>query len=283
VDRLLDAALWPYGFYNEAASPITLLSTDMSLNRLAELHLTADSVDCWFRSHRSGLAMLEQVDVVQHPSYSPPIEARWGAAVWDVSLWSTDTTIWHTLRPASYYFRGIELRPDQGGTSLPDENGRVLLSLVYDADSLVGRNDLELVRNDIRLAKEGGTQQVARDDLSIGLYGEVTYQRNDLKTQNDANVLAIAQGIRDRSAHRVLRVEEVSFFGRPENLFGLMVIDIGDPVTVVLPNYLAVQGHVIGVRHDITPQSVEQPTWTTVLSLETYEGFIEPSVIGGDV
>jgi hypothetical protein len=159
----------------------------------------------------------------------------------------------------------------------------VLLSLVYDADSLVGRNDLELVRNDIRLAKEGGTQQVARDDLSIGLYGEVTYQRNDLKTQNDANVLAIAQGIRDRSAHRVLRVEEVSFFGRPENLFGLMVIDIGDPVTVVLPNYLAVQGHVIGVRHDITPQSVEQPTWTTVLSLETYEGFIEPSVIGGDV
>jgi hypothetical protein len=40
---------------------------------------------------------------------------------------------------------------------------------------------------------------------------------------------------------------------------------------------------VIGVRHDITPQSVEQPTWTTVLSLETYEGFIEPSVIGGDV
>ena len=281
--RLLAAADWTRGFYDEAASLITLQSTDMSRNRLAEMHLTADSTDTWFRSHRSGFAMFEQADPVEHPTYAPINPYSWGVDKWGEAEWSESTEPeWWTFRAASRYFRAVELRPDTAGMSLPDRSGRTALTLVYDADSLQGRNDLEIMRNDVRLANVGGVQQVVSDELSVSKHKRrVTYARSDLITQNQGNVAAIAQDICDRRAWSVLRVESVDLYGRPENLFGMFILDVGDPVTVVLSNYRGVRGHIIGVRHEITPKQEGGPMWTCSLSLETYPGFIEPAIVAG--
>lgn len=76
-DRLLDDAGWTYGFHVDyAVTPTpTLQSTDLAENRLAELHLTADSSDLWFRSHRSGVAVVTETDARHHRTPSQPASA----------------------------------------------------------------------------------------------------------------------------------------------------------------------------------------------------------------
>jgi hypothetical protein len=275
-DRLLSSARWTMGLYDEAASTIPLLATDQSLNRLGELHLTADSSNCFFRAHRSGIAMLEAVDPVDHPSYNPPLTARYDTAVYNTDTYaSTASTIWYQLRASSYFYSGITIRPDAGGISAPDVNGQVELSLVYDADSLVSLNDTDMVRNDVRIARVGGVVQVSVNEVSQGRYGQRSYTRSDLKTATDADVLTIANKICNRRANRVLRVDTVDLFGRPENLHGIMVVDVGDPVTVVLPdNDLTVEGHIASVEHNVSPRSGSALLWTCTLGLETYPGFV---------
>jgi len=284
IDRLLEGAVWGYGFYNEAAPAFPLQSTKMSANRLAELHLTADSTDTYFRSHRSGTAMLEQVDPALHPSYSPPNTFRWGSMKWGEFTWSDPEISWYTARHSSVYYRSLELRPDKAALILPDISGRVTAQMVYDADSLVPANDPDLVRNDIRLASVGGTQQVAEDLPSQGRYGKRSYPRNDLITQHAADVMTIAERIRDRRAYKVLRVASVDltarFGGGPAgtNMPALMVADVGDPVSVALPDYRGVSGHITGVRHEVVACTPERVDWRTTLNLDTADGFLPDAV-----
>lgn len=63
LERLLAAAEWPFGLFREAAVPgYPLQSTMMAGNRLTECHLTADSADAVFHSHRSGVGVMRPAD-----------------------------------------------------------------------------------------------------------------------------------------------------------------------------------------------------------------------------
>jgi hypothetical protein len=275
--RLLDEAAWNLGFYDEAQSSITLQATTMAANRLAELHLTAESVDAWFRAHRSGLAMLEPQDPADHPAYNFPEAARYDLDRYDVGLYGgVNEDDYSTMRHASYYYSEIVLSPWAADESAPDETGRTRLTLVYDADSLVSLNDLDAVVNDVRLTRVGGAIQVAVDEFSIGRRGHRSLARTNLVTQLDADVLTIAEATVARRSERVLRVESVDLWNRPGNRFGQAVLDVGDLVKVIMPdNQLAVRGHVTSLEHSITPQSVDEVVWTTTIGLQTYPGFVD--------
>jgi hypothetical protein len=62
--RLKDDALFPWSFYADyTVQPVpAVLATTMANNRLSEMHLTADSADLYFRSHRSGYGVAHEVD-----------------------------------------------------------------------------------------------------------------------------------------------------------------------------------------------------------------------------
>lgn len=272
--RLLDAAdTFPGGFYDELQSPWTLLATTMAANRLAELEVTAFSGDGYFRSHRSGYGLLEAVNPALHPDYNPPVTFRVGTFVLDTdTLGATvdPNPAWWQIRHSSYYFKGIKIVPDEPGASAPDATGRVTVFLAYDADSLVGANDLDLIVNDVRLKSETGTEQVSEDLASQGQYKITkTLRRSDLKNDTDSNVLTIAQRIKNRRANAVLRIESVDLWGRPGNLFGMMVLDIGDPITIETPDGFVKAGRIAGVDHSVTPRSEAAVIWTTTLVLET--------------
>jgi hypothetical protein len=64
---------------------------------------------------------------------------------------------------------------------------------------------------------------------------------------------------------------------RAGNMPGMFIVDVGDPVVVVWPDYLAVDGRVTGVDHSVTAMTVSRVNWTCSVSLETFDGFVEPS------
>lgn len=280
--RLLDAANWPFGFFDEAAAPFTLVSTDMARNRLTELYATADSADTNFRAHRSGIAMLEQVDPNLHPDYSPPNAARWGAAVWGTSLWSSPSIDWSTARAASVFYRRFELRPDKAGEVLPDVNGRVMAQIMYDPETLAAQRSVDIIINDARLATAGGTQQVAQDSVSQGRHKtKRTLSRTDLFTNVAGDLLTIAQRIVTRRANRSMQFSAVNLDStEPGNLPAMFVIDIGDPGTIVLPDYQAVNGHVTGLTCRLAPMTEKRVNLRTSVQLETVEGFVPPALVG---
>lgn len=280
ADRLLNAAVWQWGFNDEALSAIPVQSTEMSLNRLAELHLTADSTDTYFRSHRSGIAMLEQQDETMHPTSTPPNESRYGAAIYDTNEYS-DPIQWATARTATYYYRRFEIRPDAPGIALPDANGRVLAQVVYDGDSVQASADPDILVNDARLANVGGVQKVGVDVVSQGKYGIRSYSRNDLITQSGSDVQVLADAIVARRANRSLQVSSARLHRLNGNGPAMWIIDVSDPVTVVLPDYKAVEGKVTGLEHNITAMTPNALLWTTTLRFETRPGFVEAAVIGG--
>lgn len=277
--RLLEAAQWRYGHHDEAASPIPLQSTDMAINRIAEVHLTADSTDTYARSHRSGKLLLEARDPANHPETTPPNTARWGAAVWGVSQWSSSAGVdWSTARAASYYYRRIELRPDTSGLVLPDTNGRVVCQLAYDPEKLQIDATPDIILNDVRFANIGGSQQVTTDMQSQALYGRRSYVRNDLKTQQTADVKTLTERLVNRRAHRSLQVTGIELVG--DSMPGMFVVDLGDPVTFVLPDYQALNGHVTALEHQITAKTPGSVNWRCRLNVELADGFVEPALIG---
>lgn len=285
--RLLDAAGWRHGCYDEAAAGFTLQSTDMAANRWTELLQTADSTDVNFRAHRSGIAMLEQVDPALHPSYAPPTAARWGTAIWGTSEWSSPSIDWATARAGSVFYRRFELRPDRAGEVLPDENGRMICQLVYDPESLTPERHPDIIVNDVRLASIGGTQQAAADAVSQGRYGKRSLVRNDLRTQYQADVLTIAERIVARRANRSQQISAVDLTPRHggvnvegTNLPGMFVIDLADPVTFVMPDYQGRSGHVTAMLHRVTPMSAARVNWRCALSLELTDEFVPPSLVG---
>jgi hypothetical protein len=280
--RLLNtpSGVWPYGFFEEYVSGTTMQATTMQQNRLAELNVTADSIDGYFRSHRSGKAMVEAAHPPLIPGYLGPTVSRYDAtaAKYDDSVTvyaaspGADST---TMRPATFYFAGVVLRPDVAGYSTPDHNGQVVASFVYDGDSMVTANDADALANDVRLTRNGGVQQVREDLPSIGKYGRRTLSRASLINDDDTTVATIATRILSRRSNMVLRVVSVDLWCRPDNLKGIMVLDLMDAVTVVLPdNQLAVKGNITSVEHSVSARTASALLWTCRLGLTTYPGLV---------
>jgi hypothetical protein len=276
--RLLNDAAWGFGFFEEYVAATTMQATTMEANRLAELHRTADSIDGYFRAHRSGKAMVEAAHPPLTPTYLGPAVSRYDdpASVYDgptVTYATTPIADWTTIRPATFYYSGIVLRPDAASVSTPDANGQVVAGFVYDGDSLVPANDADAIANDVRLTRTGGIKQVAEDAVSIDRYGRHTLSRNGLFNTTDGSLATYASRILGRRKNLVLRVVSVDLWCRPENLQAIMMLDLMDAVTVVLPdNHLAVKGHITSVEHSVSPRSPSAVLWTCRLGLMTYPG-----------
>jgi hypothetical protein len=131
--------------------------------------------------------------------------------------------------------------------------------IIYDGTtSVVVSNDLEAMINDVRLARAGGTQQLAEDALSIGRWKRrITFARSDLLNSDDSDVLLVAEAIRDRRSNVTLRPAGLSVqhvAGSPyDNMPALLTVDIGDLCVVTLPGGTRrVRAAVASINHGLS-------------------------------
>lgn len=263
VRRLLRAADWPYGLIVrnksviDAADPETIWpmqSTNMAQNRVVELYRTVDSGDAEIYSDRTGAALLagrwyEQDDV------------GWPLQEFSYRSWSDDAPV--------VLFRPL-VDAVQGGE---------WWSIAYDADSFTTTNDDEGIRNDIRLARVGGTQQVAVRATSIGKYGRRSWARSDLIAAGDGAVATIAAYILDRRSRTTITVENLTVdVTRQLNdrLLTLAAYDIGNLTYVAPPGPGTpgaggpeIFGYCRAMTHRIAPRSANRVTWSADFAVDT--------------
>lgn len=243
VDRLLTAAMWKYGrTYAEDfdEGPVTLQSTDMTMNRVSELYLAADSTDRIVRSDTTGALLIT--------SHNPTLDTRLG----DFSTDSGDPLI--ILTPLATDLTG--------GT----------WTLGYDIRSLEIANDPEGIYNDHRFAREGGTQQVVEHTVSIGRFGRATKPRNDLICQTDPQALAVAQAANSREALSALRVENVTVVatGEGEVLLAVAAIDHNDNVRFIPPHDtdLWAKGRIRSIAHEVGAMDGNSVDWQASYAID---------------
>ena len=89
------------------------------------------------------------------------------------------------------------------------------------------------VRNDIRMARKGGTEQRLTDGQSMSLYGPRTFQRFDLENDNDADVLELARRYLEAFRWDRARLETVGLYPLDaEGAVELMELQLGDLVRI---------------------------------------------------
>jgi hypothetical protein len=133
---------------------------------------------------------------------------------------------------------------------------------------------LELITNQVNLARAGGTQQTAQDSASIAVYDLQTFTRNDLMNDNDPAVASLAAWRVAETGSRLRLIDgiEVDPLGDPAAWEGILdagelglnhrlVWDDGETVTDI-------PVHVQGVTHTITPL-----TWKASLRVWDRYGF----------
>lgn len=202
VDRLLTAAVWRYGMISTvspATSGFTLQSTDMALNRLAELYVAADSTDAIVRSDVTGA-------VIVTDSFFPYTMGN------RLSEFSDDGTGIGTVRLSV-----IDDTP-VGDVQVMAVNG----------DSVNINSDLEHVRNDARFTRVGGTQQPVEHSVSIGVFGRFTQPRTDLQCQNDTQVEDLGVLLVNTRGRTSIRVDavDVTATGKGEYYLLLAAVDL---------------------------------------------------------
>jgi hypothetical protein len=148
----------------------------------------------------------------------------------------------------------------------PGELGYV--GLVIEHDSLQ-------VRNLIRIARVGGTQQVASDATSIAQYRTRTFNRSDLIMQTDAAALDYAGYALALQKNAELRFDQVTIdpLADPTNLFPQVLgRELGDRIRILLrpPGTGTIQRDVFirGITHEIGPT-----TWRTTWALQDASKF----------
>jgi hypothetical protein len=129
--------------------------------------------------------------------------------------------------------------------------------VVAATDPIVVANDTEAILNDIRLSRAGGTEQTAIDTYSIGRWKQrVTYSRNDLLLDSDADVLTIAERILARRSRVTLRPTALTVHARRghtvSNMPEMFSADVGDMVTVRMPGSTRrVAASIASVHHEV--------------------------------
>lgn len=115
--------------------------------------------------------------------------------------------------------------------------------------------DDEFIKNDIRIEREGGTEQVAADATSKTDYGLCSLSRTGLLMTTDSEALSQAQYFLKRYKDAVLRAKSITIYADrdPANLYPKVLnYDIGTRITVRL-NQASVDKdyHIEGIQHDI--------------------------------
>ena len=246
IDRLLTAALWRYGMTSTvnllSETLYTMQSTDMAANRIAELYVTADSADSVVRSD-----VTRQVVVTDQPG-----------------------TALAANRLAEFSNDGDH----DGGlvrlSMLSDDPDGDVMALAVDLDSLAVASDLEHVRNDIRYARVGGTQQVVEHSVSIGRFGRFTDLRTDLICTDDARVLAVATAANDKKARTSIRVDAatVTATGKGEYYLLLAATDLDALVLVEFDSTKSGTFAMRSMTHTIRPL-LGRVDWQCTYALDT--------------
>lgn len=265
-ERLLDAAGWRYGLLIEAQNLISapgsypLQSTDMANNRLAECYLVADSCDTYFRSDRTGAALVTNVEYISvvgdaDPDLVPLVEFSYTSPEFAVIGfdWQARDAV------SSSTFKFVPYRPD---------------------DFQSGNSD-DAVVNDCRFTRVGGTQQVFEQIASIERHGRRTLVRNDLIVNSDLVAAQIAQYTSIRRALNTLRVDgltvDVTDHGETVGLV-CMSADVGDNAYVFSPDGLEsdttptrayITGFVRSMTHKVTPRNSGSLTWEATYGVDT--------------
>jgi hypothetical protein len=259
--RLLAAAGWPYGLLVEAQNIIgfpasyPMQATAMTLNRLAECYLTADSCDVTFRTDRTGAALLTSPSYISSgadPKLLPLIEFSFANA--------NTPAIYFAWYPSTASGGNIAVVP-------------------YLADSFKAAPDDSNVVNDARFARVGGTQQVWERRASISRYGRRTLVRSDFIVNSDAVVLQQAQYVTARQALNVLRVNALTVdVAQLDAWRGLscLAADIGALAWALPPSAVPgdpvapfVRGRIADITHNITPRNRSALTWEITFGLDT--------------
>lgn len=259
VRRLLEAAGWPYGLLYTAAglvdaanpdSVAPLQGTTVSGNRLTELYLAADSADLEVYTDRRGALLI-------------------------ADRWHDQTDTGRQLQAVS--------RDENGGPLLElaptgDTTGE-LVAADYTADGFGTGNTDERIRNDIRLARAGGTAQTATNLASVARFGRRSWSRFDLIATTDAAVAVIADALLDRWSRTTITGEAIELdVMRPatdtRRVLALAALDIGDRVEVRPPSSTTsddpfIAGVIRSIAHQITPGSPGPARWTLTVAVDT--------------
>lgn len=256
IERLADAAGWPYG-YNHlygaenfatalgvhgtyGPSDIRLQSTDMALNRLQELYLTADSAGVNIRSGRDGkLLTLDRYYDYDHP--------YWGSAF------------------------SVHVKVPDGYDTSSTNTAQVSNELV------TVKSDDEAIYTEVNLSRAGGSQQSAEDTVLKTRYGRINYTRNDLINRSDAMTAELAQAILFfHSSPLIISSVTLDSNEDTENtLRHLIELEIGQSVRFYFytpdgNNRTTLTAEVESVEHKISVQDTNKVHWTCKVSF----GFI---------
>lgn len=157
-NRLATASAWPYGItkttgwnatkYALTNDEFTLSATDMSMNRLAELYLTGDSIGhhCPVMSARDGSLRIGRISgALDRPAFT--------------SKAYRCTNLEVTVPAMTYH---------------------------YYAEPFTVTNNPDFVINDVSMNRSGGSAQTQTNTASVAKFGTRSYARSDLICETDA-------------------------------------------------------------------------------------------------
>jgi len=135
----------------------------------------------------------------------------------------------------------------------------------------IGYEDMELsyddsfIYNEVRLTRTGGTEVVAGDVDSQNAYGKRTLSRTGLLNSTDADVLTVAQTLRNAYKDPAQRIEYIIVdpVANPTNLWAkVLTYDISTRITVRLNEAsLDSEFHIEGIEHRFGPAKEWKTKW----------------------
>jgi hypothetical protein len=146
--------------------------------------------------------------------------------------------------------------------------------------------DDQLIRNHVRIARVGGTEQVVTDAASIAQYLTRTYERSDLIHQTDAESLLYAQHVLATLKDAELRVDTLTINPQadPTNLYPQVLgRELGDRITVRIrpvgrADTIERDAIIRGITHTWTPS-----TWITTWALQDASHLASYLVFGDSI
>jgi hypothetical protein len=153
----------------------------------------------------------------------------------------------------------VEVNPDLSTRTWADDGS----GMAYRDVSLIRGDDLIL--NDVRLTRTGGTEQVATDSFSQGEFGIRSSSETNIQLVSDADVLTRAELQVTRYANPVLRIESLVDNAMQHGAWDqVLVRDINDIVLVIESRTATSQvSSMEGISHSIARDG----SWTVTLNV----------------
>ena len=130
------------------------------------------------------------------------------------------------------------------------------------------------IRNDVRLTRTGGVEQVATDEISKHEFGPRSLVQGDVQLVTDGAVLALAEHIRDKFAFPSLRIEGIDDLAMSHDQWDqVLPLEINDAVNVKESRLALSQVSRIQRRHDEYDAAVNSYALSFQVSPTTVENY----------